>query len=595
MPPLIPNQIAGQSLSPDQTAYLDGFFHGLRDRGLKFEDIEINPVKSVVAAESPVERILEERIKQELHPLDAYAQLIENAAANTPPSREDAFRFKWHGLFYLTPGKEAFMARLRIPGGKLSSPQLRGIAAAAQELTTGYVQITTRANLQLRLIQPKDAPAFLRALQSVGLHATGAGADNVRNLTCDPTSGIDPDELIETLPFAQQLSEIILHTREFFDLPRKFNVAFSGGGAISSVEDTNDIGVSAILVRPVAAVDPMRSWTLGTDQLSPGVYFRIALGGATGHKAFAKDAGVLTTPGNLLKTLTAMLRVYIAQGNRGDRKHARLKHLLETRSLEAYLADTEKLLGFRLLRIPSDAVITAPHVSDRPRSHAHVGVHAQKQPGLFYIGAHVPVGELKPKHIQRLAEIADLYGSGEIRLTVWENFILPNVPEAFVGTARKALEKLGFSCEPSHIKSGFVACTGNSYCKYASANTKGHAVELMNHLARRFQLDSPINIHLTGCPNSCAQHYMGDIGLLGTKVKVEGESVEGYHVFVGGGFGRNQAIGRQLFQGVSVNQLKSTLEDILRGYLERRQPGETFQQFTARHEVRALQEMFCPR
>ena len=148
------------------------------------------------------------------------------------------------------------------------------------------------------------------------------------------------------------------------------------------------------------------------------------------------------------------------------------------------------------------------------------------------------------------------------------------------------------SWRQSNLKSGFIACTGNAYCKFASTNTKAHALDLMNHLDRKFKLDQPLNVHFTGCPNSCAQHYMGDLGLLGAKVKVEGESVEGYHIFVGGGFGARQAVGRQLFQGVSVNMLKVTLEKIIGAWLEHRTAGESFQSFTTRHDIGKLQEIF---
>ena len=220
-----------------------------------------------------------------------------------------------------------------------------------------------------------------------------------------------------------------------------------------------------------------------------------------------------------------------------------------------------------------------------------MGIYPQKQAGLNWIGVTVPVGQLTAKQLRRLAEIADLYGSGEIRLTVWQNFVLPNVRDAFVETARKALLKLGFEARQSNLKSGFIACTGNSYCKFAGADTKGHALDLMKWLDSRVTLDQPINVHITGCPNSCAQHYMGDLGLLGAKVKVGGESVEGYHIFVGGGFGGKQAVGRQLFTGVSVAELKPMMEKILKGYLQHRQPGETFLSFTTRHDLGKLQEL----
>src|SRR5438045_9726321 len=144
---------------------------------------------------------------------------------------------------------------------------------------------------------------------------------------------------------------------------------------------------------------------------------------------------------------------------------------------------------------------------------------------------------------------------------------------------------MGLDCVQSNLRSGVMACTGKSYCEFAASNTKGHAIELANYLDKRIQLDRPVNIHLTGCANSCAQHYMGDIGLLGAKVKVAGETLEGYHVFVGGGFGANQAVGRQVFQGISVEQLKPTLEKILKGYLRHRQAGESFQKFTQRHDL----------
>ena len=587
-------EIAGQKLSTEQSAYLDGLFAGLRNRGLSFGDVLPNPA-AAPAAPNLDDLIPEERLKRELHPLDAYPLLLQHAAANQAPDRENTFRFKWQGLFYLTPNEEAYMARLRIPGGQLHSFQLRELAAIADQLTSGYVQITTRANLQLRLIQPKDTVEFVRRIQAIGLHTRGSGADNIRNLTCDPTSGVDPDELIETLPITHALGQLILNHREFYDLPRKFNIAFHGGGRIPTVEDTNDVGFRAVRVvdRAPAPGGPAGAGVLVTDQIAEGVYFRCALGGATGHKAFARDLGVLIRPGEILAVTAALLRVYIANGNRGDRKKARLKHLLETWTLDRYLAETEKLLGYPLLRVPASAPRAPgdPPSTMPPPPHPHVGVHPQKQSGLSWIGTTVPVGQITARQMRRLAEIADLYGSGEVRLTVWQSVVLPNIRDAYVATAVKALLKLGFDARQSNLKSGFIACTGNSYCKFAGADTKGHALDLMAWLDRRLELDQPINVHLTGCPNSCAQHYMGDLGLLGTKVKVAGETVEGYHIFVGGGFGSRQAVGRQLFTGVSIAMLKPTVERILRNYLKHRAAGESFQSFTTRHDLRRLQEL----
>jgi ferredoxin-nitrite reductase len=559
MNPTLPEPIKSAGFTPEQKEYLSGLFAGVSARGQEFSAVEPAPTHK--------DLIFEERVKRELHPLDAYEQIVENAINNKAPDKEDIFRFKWNGLFFLTPVKDAFMARLRIPGGVVTTFQLRELARVAQELTSGYVQITTRANFQMRLIQPKDAPEFLRRIQSVGLHTRGAGADNIRNLTANPTAGIDPVELIDTLPFCRDLGQIIINDRAFYDLPRKFNIAFDGGGLIGSVEDTNDIGVKAV-------------------KLGDEIVFRIALGGATGHKAFARDLGVVVPPAEINKVVAAVVRVYIANGNRGDRKKARLKHLLETWTLEKYLAETEKLLGKQLRRAPYD--VAQMRWASQELPHSHIGDFPQKQRGLNYVGAACPVGHITPRQMLRLAELADSYGSGEIRLTVWQNFIVPNVPDAFVPTLKKALEKAGFATKQSHLASGVIACTGNSYCKFAQSNTKGHALELIKWLEKKVELDQPVNIHLTGCPNSCAQHYMGDIGCLGTKVR----GADGYHVFVGGGFGRNQAVGRLIFSGVSANELPLTLEKILRAYLKHRQGKETFQQFTTRHEVGKLQEMF---
>ena len=528
---------AAAGFSLEQKEYLAGLFAGATARGETFVEADLPPT-----AREPDDLIFEERVKRELHPLDAYPLLVENAPANKSPDKEETFRFKWQGLFFLTPVKEAYMARLRIPGGVLRSYQLRELAAISQELTSGYIQVTTRANLQIRLIEPKDAPEVLRRIQSIGLHTRGAGADNIRNLTANPTAGVDPVELIDVLPFVNELAQLILNDRSLYDLPRKFNIAFDGGGLIGSVEDTNDIGVKAV-------------------KLGDEVLFRIALGGATGHKAFARDLGVVVSPAEIVRVVLAIVRVFVERGCRTNRKAARLKHLLEKISLADYLGAVEEKLGKKLRTL--DLALTELRWPSQDLPHSHVGDYPQKQRGLNYVGATVPVGQITPRQLLRIAELAEAYGSGEVRLTVWQNFIIPNVPDAFVPTLKKALEKIGMPARQSNLASGVIACTGNRYCKFAQSDTKSHAIELTKHLEKKLELEQPINIHLTGCPNSCAQHYMGDIGCLGTKTKLSGESLDAYHIFVGGGFGRNQAVGRQIFAGVLASDLAPTLERML--------------------------------
>ena len=577
----LPEPLASAGFTPEQKEYLSGLFAGAAARGKTFADVEPAPQNE--------DLILEERIKRELHPLDAYDQLAENAMGNKAPDKEDLFRFKWHGLFFLTPVKDAFMSRLRIPGGIVSSHQLRELSRIAAELTSGYVQITTRANFQMRLIQPKDCPEFLRRIQAIGLHTRGAGGDNIRNLTMNPTAGIDPVELIDVQPFVQALAQTIINDRAFYDLPRKFNIAYDGGGLIGSVEDTNDIGVKAVRIgtfSPSPLGGERAVLDASGNPISPGVYFRIALGGATGHKAFANDFGIIVSPNEINKVVAAIVRVFIEKGCRTNRKKARLKHLLETMSLDDYLKLVEKKLGGELKRAPYD--LAQMRWASQELAHSHVGDFPQKQKGFNYVGATCPVGQITPKQMTRLAELAELYGSGEVRLTVWQNFIVPNVPDAFVPTLKRALEKAGFATKQSNLASGVIACTGNSYCKYAQANTKGHALALIKHLEKKLELDQPVNIHVTGCPNSCAQHYMGDIGLLGTKNRGE----DAYHVFVGGGFGKDQAVGRQVFSGVSAGELPATIEKMLRVYLKHRSGRESFLQFSTRHDLNALQTFF---
>jgi ferredoxin-nitrite reductase len=589
-------EIAGQKLTAEQQRYLDGFFAGLKQRGVAFKDVEPRPGDVSVSRPSvsagtfalPENATNEERLKQELHPLDAYPLLLEDAEANRAPEKPNIYRYKWNGLFWLAPNADGFMARLRIPGGFLKSYQVREVAKLCHELANGFTDITTRANFQVRVIKPKDAPEFLRCIQSVGLHTRGAGADNIRNITASPTAGIDPFEFMDVSPLIDELAQRIINDRSLYNLPRKFNIAFDGGGAVSVLEDTNDIGFKTVRISEVPAGHPLHG------KVQPGIYFRVKVAGVTGHKCFASDAGVLVPTKDAVKLALAIVRVFLAHGDRTDRKKARLKFLLEAWGVEKLLEEVEKEFGSPLLRAPLDddgksSIEISRELPATP--HPHLGVHPQKQKGLYYVGASVPVGRMLSRQMIRLAELSELYGSGDLRLTVWQNVIIPNVPESLVGTLTKALAKVGFPSQVSPVRGGLVACTGNSYCKFASSDTKGHALQIASYLEKKLQLDQPLNIHLTGCPNSCAQHYIGDIGLLGTKVKVSGETLEGYHVFVGGGFGENQGLGRQLFTGLSVEQLKATLEKMLVAYLRHRLPGEAFSQFTRRHDLNTLQQL----
>ncbi len=515
--------------------------------------------------------------KLEQDGLDIWDRLLAHAESDKLPDEQDTFFFRYHGMFYVGPAQESLMLRMRIPAGELTATQMDGLADVAEDWGGGSLDCTTRANLQIRQIAPRNIVKVLLRLQELGLTAKGSGADNVRNVTATPTAGIDRDELIDTRALAKAMHHYILNNRDLYGLPRKFNISFDGGGGIDTAADTNDVGFIAVKVGEAAAK---------TAGVEPGIYFRLELCGITGHQQFAKDVGVLVRPEQTVALGAAILRAFNETGDRTNRKKARLKYVVDRLGYDGFLALAEAKLDFKLARLPLD------QCEPRPRAipHGHIGVYRQRQRGLNYVGVVIPVGRINIRQMRRLAELSRNYGTGEVRLTVWQNLIIPNVPDGFVETLKRNLVRMGFHHEASSVGGGLVACTGASGCKWAAAHTKEHAVELARYLEKTCPLDLPINIHLTGCPNSCAQHYMGDIGLLGTKVGPDKR--EGYHVYVGGGFGQDQGVGRELFRSVAFESLKPTVEKMLRGYLRHRQQGENFQAFTRRHDLSTLQGVF---
>ncbi|QOV89559.1 NirA family protein [Humisphaera borealis] len=528
----------------------------------------------------------EEVAKRKKFPLDQWNDLVQHSAEGKFPKGTDVLAFKYQGLFYVAPAQDSYMARLRFAGGIVPSFQFRRVAELAEVHGGGFSDVTTRANLQIREIQAGSAIDFLEGLHDAGILCRGSGADNIRNVTGSPTAGIDPQELIDTRPLSRAMHHYILNHREMYGLPRKFNIAFDGGGKISAVEDTNDIGFSAVRVG--------QGKTDSDGQLiEPGVYFRLALGGITGHKDFAKDQGVLLKPDECISVAAAIVRVFIDNGDRTDRKKARLKYVLDRWGHAKYIEETEKVLGRKLRKVATAMCEPRPAVD----KHGHIGVFPQKQEGRFYVGVVLPVGRITAEQMRGIADIADKFGSGMIRLTVWQNLLISDIAEADIPAVQEALAKLNLATSATSIRAGLVACTGAAGCKFAMAHTKQHAMALAEALEKRIELDVPVNIHLTGCPNSCAQHYMGDIGLIGTKVSLgdddDAEEVEGYHVFVGGGYGADQSIGRELYRNIPATELAKTVEKMIRGYkANRTTPTESFNEFVRRHETDQLKEIF---
>lgn len=517
--------------------------------------------------------VAEEVGKRQRHPLDRWDEVVDRAEAGQFPKGIDVFLTKYQGLFYVAPAQDSFMCRLRIPNGILNAWQMRGLADAADAHGGGYADVTTRANLQIREIPARQAVDLLLAVQALGLTSRGSGADNIRNITGSPTAGIDPQELIDTRPLCRDMHHYILNHREMYGLPRKFNIAFDGGGRVPVLEDTNDVGFVACRV------------TGGS--VEPGIHFHLQLGGITGHHDFAFETGILVEPAECVRVAAAVVRAFIGHGDRTNRQKARLKYVLDRMGRDAFVAEVEREYG-RPLRRATGAVIEARPLADK---HGHVGVHRQKQPGLNYLGLVLPVGRLTSEQMRGLAEIAERFGSGTLRLTVWQNLLISDVADRDVGICIAAVNALGLGVEASAIRRGLVACTGNAGCKFAASNTKGHALRLADHLEPRVPVDTPVNIHLTGCHHSCAQHYVGDVGLLACKVDRGEEEVEGYHVFIGGGAASTaeQAMAREYAPSVAFDDLPAMIERLLAAYLaHRRDSDETFFAFCRRHDVATL-------
>jgi len=584
--------------SDEQKRYLEGFMSGLQigrvGRGavLGGAKNEANAAKADPEPGGPdathlkaQDRFLREgkklsdpeKFKREQHPFDAYERLKEQARNNTPPTPPDNFRWRYYGLFYVAPTQNSFMCRLRIPNGILKHGQFAGLADLAERYGGGYAHITTRANIQIREIEPKNTVPMIEEIQDLGLCSRGSGADNIRNVTGTPTAGVDPQELLDTRPYAREWHFHILNDRSLIGLPRKFNVAFDGAGTIPVLEDTNDIAFAAVEVKDGFGVEP-------------GIWFRLGLGGITGHKDFARDTGVIVKPSDATMVADAIVRVFTEHGDRTNRLKARLKYVLDTMGFDKFLELVEERLGRKLSRVRAEAIAPRP-AQDRS---AHIGVHAQKQPGLNWIGVVLPVGKLMPEQMRGLAKIAHDLGDGDIRLTVWQNLLISGVSDASVALASAAIEALGLAVKASPIRAGLVACTGNSGCKFAASDTKRHGDAIASWCEERVQIDNPLNVHLTGCHHSCAQHYIGDIGLLAAKVATndEGDTVEGYHLYAGGGFGADAGIAQEVYRDVKAEDAPMTVERLLRAYLANRaSPDETFVTFSRRHDGEALRKM----
>lgn len=487
-----------------------------------------------------------EKIKQEKDGLAVREQIQHFASigweAMDPSDREH--RLKWLGIFWrpVTPGR--FMARLRIPSGILKSEQLNALANFLQRYgNQASVDITTRQNLQLRGLLLEDTPEFLERLRAVGLTSVQSGMDNVRNITGSPVAGLDAEELFDTRSLIQNLQDSLTAfgqgNPEFTNLPRKFNIAIEGGRDNSIHAEINDLAFTPAYQNGVFGFNVWVGGFFSSTRVAP---------------AIPLNAWVPADQ-SVIQLSRAILEVFRDHGSRGNRQKTRLMWLVEEWGLDRFRQAVSEAYGSPLQ--PAAAEVMDWEKRD------FLGVHPQKQPGLNFVGIHVPVGRLTTDDLYELARLADTYGQGEVRLTVEQNVILTHIPDAQLPALLAEPLLARFSPQPAPLSRGTVSCTGSQYCNFALIETKQQATAIAQALEAELELSRPIRIHWTGCPNSCGQPQVADIGLMGAKVRKDGKMVEGVDIFLGGKVGHDAHLGEKVLTGVACEDLPDVLRQLL--------------------------------
>jgi len=455
-------------------------------------------------------------------------------------------RLKWLGIFHrpVTPGK--FMLRLRLPNGILNSEQMRVLAEIIQRYgDDGSADITVRQNIQLRGVRLEDIPDIFSRLHAAGMTSMQSGMDNVRNITGSPVAGLDGDELIDTRELVKKVQDMITNSGEgnpeFTNLPRKFNIAIEGGRDNSVHAEINDI----------AFVPAYKEGELG---------FNVLVGGFFSSKrceaAIPLNAWIPPTEEAVVGVSRAILEVYRDRGLRANRQKSRLMWLIDEIGLEEFRTLVETAFGQKLQTAAAEDVIDWD-------KRDHIGIHPQKQAGKSFAGLSVPVGRFCAKDLFDLARLAEVYGENEIRLTVEQNVIIPHLDDDKIETflSEPLLEK--FSLNPEPLARSVVSCTGAQFCNLALVETKQQALNIAQQLDAELNIPNKVRIHWTGCPNSCGQPQVADIGLMGTKARKDGEMVEAVDLFMGGKVGKDAQLGSRVQKGIPCEDLPQVLRQIL--------------------------------
>jgi len=485
-----------------------------------------------------------EELKARKDGLDVGADIPRYARLGLESIEEgDLDRLKWWGVFIRkqTPGH--FMMRLRIPNGVTTAGQLRAIGGLASRMGRGLVDITTRQQVQLRWIRIQDVPEILDRLLDVGLVTLQTGMDNIRNIIGCPAFGLTPNEVLDASPVARAFTAMFVGNKAYTNLPRKFNVGITGCRENCTHSETQDIAL-------VPAVK-----TSGLDEVKG---FNVLVGGKNGSGGYrvASSLDVFVRPEEAAVICSAIVLVFRDHGSRDARNKIRLAFLLDEWGEARFREAVEARVGRRLEKAGADQRLA--------QSTDHVGVFRQKQPGLNYVGLLVPVGRVTGDQLVELARLSEQYGTGESRLTVDQNVIIPNVPDARLGqmTAEPLLKTLRY--DPPGVLRGLVSCTGVEFCNLAVIETKGRALEVARALERKVPATKAVRIHWSGCPAGCGNHTVADIGLLGTRTKVDGKVVDAVDVFMGGASGPQASQGVKVLESVPCDELPRVLEGLVR-------------------------------
>lgn len=508
-----------------------------------------------------------EEIKKHKDGLDALSDIYRYAERGEHRiTAEDEALFKWYGVYTQRPADDGyFMVRIRIPGGQLNARQLLAIAELSSKFGKGLADITVRQNIQLHWVRIENIPAIFETLDRVGLTTTDACGDTVRNIISCPAAGVDADELCDTTPLIRRVNEFFVGNRDFSNLPRKFKIAITGCALRCVYPEINDIGVFAV-------------------KDNGRVAFRARVGGGLSTTPrFSKDLGVLVEPDQVVELCAAVAAVFRDNGNRENRKRARLKFLVEQWEIPRFREEVEARLDWTLRRAEQ---LDAPPITARDRT--HLGIHRQRGDSLYYIGVALVGGRTSSEELRILAELAEEHGRGRLRTTNTQNMILLDIDSENIETIKHDLKSAGFDYEPSWARRGLIACTGIQFCKLAIAETKNRARELDQYLAEHVDLEDRPRISVTGCPNACGQHHICDVGLEGSMTTIDGVKKETFQVFLGGGVGGHETFGRRIGARIPSDELAESLARLFTRYKEERIANETFQEFCLRHNSEQL-------